>query len=267
MKYAYYNEFDPKAAGWLRELIKGGLIAPGIVDERSIADVRPEELKDFTQCHFFAGIGGGVMHSDSQDGQTTDLSGQEVHPANHSVSQENAKPKQMPDTSGRCSSISSASVSLQSSLENKLRQRLGRAGSMIYKMIWKPKTTPRGRSYYQLAASAHRTSDNASGSLPNGWATPNTMDHMALRCPNALLKQATNARRGRAFPANLREQVIPWCQEIYATGKIPIGSTVEMISGGQLNPAHSRWLMGYPKEWDSCGVTAMQSCRSSRRSS
>jgi site-specific DNA-cytosine methylase len=55
---AYYNEYDAKAAAWLRELIKSGLIAPGEVDERSIADVRPEELKDFTQCHFFAGIGG-----------------------------------------------------------------------------------------------------------------------------------------------------------------------------------------------------------------
>ena len=33
---AYYNEIDPSAAAWLRELIKAGLIAPGIVDERSI---------------------------------------------------------------------------------------------------------------------------------------------------------------------------------------------------------------------------------------
>ena len=55
---AYYNEFDPFAAAWLKELIKDGLIADGIVDERSIADVQPEDLKGFTQCHFFAGIGG-----------------------------------------------------------------------------------------------------------------------------------------------------------------------------------------------------------------
>jgi DNA (cytosine-5)-methyltransferase 1 len=55
---AYYNEFDPKAAAWLRELIKQGLIAPGEVDERSISDVSPSDLIGFTQCHFFAGIGG-----------------------------------------------------------------------------------------------------------------------------------------------------------------------------------------------------------------
>jgi len=54
---AYYNEIDPKAAAWLRELIKQGIIAPGDVDERSIEDVKPNEIKGYTQCHFFAGIG------------------------------------------------------------------------------------------------------------------------------------------------------------------------------------------------------------------
>ena len=57
MHKAYYNEHDPKAAAWLRELIKQGLIAPGDVDERSIEDVLPSELAGYTQCHFFAGIG------------------------------------------------------------------------------------------------------------------------------------------------------------------------------------------------------------------
>jgi DNA (cytosine-5)-methyltransferase 1 len=55
---AYYNEIDPFAAAWLRELIKAGHIAPGEVDERSIVDVRPTDLLGYTQCHFFAGIGG-----------------------------------------------------------------------------------------------------------------------------------------------------------------------------------------------------------------
>lgn len=54
---AYYNEYDPKAAAWLRELIKRNLIAPGDVDERSIVDVDPTDLAGYTQCHFFAGIG------------------------------------------------------------------------------------------------------------------------------------------------------------------------------------------------------------------
>jgi DNA (cytosine-5)-methyltransferase 1 len=54
----YYNEFDPFAAAWLRELIKAGLIANGEVDERSITAIQPSDLRGFDQCHFFAGIGG-----------------------------------------------------------------------------------------------------------------------------------------------------------------------------------------------------------------
>ena len=54
----YYNEHDPKASAWLRELISAGLIPNGHVDERSIVDVQPSDLNGFTQCHFFAGIGG-----------------------------------------------------------------------------------------------------------------------------------------------------------------------------------------------------------------
>ena len=54
---AYYNEIDPYAAQWLRNLIAAGHIAPGVVDERSIEDVHPSDLRGFEQCHFFAGIG------------------------------------------------------------------------------------------------------------------------------------------------------------------------------------------------------------------
>jgi DNA (cytosine-5)-methyltransferase 1 len=54
---AYYNEIDPYAAQWLRNLIAAGHIAAGEVDERSIEDVRPDDLRGFNQCHFFAGIG------------------------------------------------------------------------------------------------------------------------------------------------------------------------------------------------------------------
>lgn len=55
---AYYNEIDAYAAEWLRNLIKAGHIADGEVDTRSIVDVQPDELREFTQCHFFAGIAG-----------------------------------------------------------------------------------------------------------------------------------------------------------------------------------------------------------------
>jgi len=54
----YYNEFDPFAAAWLRELICNGHIPFGVVDDRDIKDVTPADLVGYTQCHFFAGIGG-----------------------------------------------------------------------------------------------------------------------------------------------------------------------------------------------------------------
>jgi DNA (cytosine-5)-methyltransferase 1 len=57
MGRVYYNEFDRKKAAWLRNLIEEGLIADGVVDERSITEVQPDDLAGFSQHHFFAGIG------------------------------------------------------------------------------------------------------------------------------------------------------------------------------------------------------------------
>ncbi len=54
----WYNEIDPYCAEWLRNLIAAGEIPLGVVDERSIEDILPSELGGYTQCHFFAGLGG-----------------------------------------------------------------------------------------------------------------------------------------------------------------------------------------------------------------
>jgi len=54
----YYNEIDPYCCEWLQNLIDAGEIPPGEIDSRSIADVRPEDLDGYTQCHFFCGISG-----------------------------------------------------------------------------------------------------------------------------------------------------------------------------------------------------------------
>jgi DNA (cytosine-5)-methyltransferase 1 len=55
---AYYNENDPFAAQWLRNLIAADLIVEGDVDERSIVEVTAGDVRGYAQCHFFAGIGG-----------------------------------------------------------------------------------------------------------------------------------------------------------------------------------------------------------------
>lgn len=57
-RWAYYNENEPFAVDWLRNLIANGHIADGEVDERSIVDVDPKDVQGFKQAHFFAGVGG-----------------------------------------------------------------------------------------------------------------------------------------------------------------------------------------------------------------
>lgn len=54
----WYNEIDPYCADWLQNLVDAGDLPPGVIDRRSIEDISPNELHPYTQCHFFAGLGG-----------------------------------------------------------------------------------------------------------------------------------------------------------------------------------------------------------------
>jgi len=58
MQGVYYNENDEDAAGWIERLIAAGALPAGDVDRRDVRDVRPDDIKGYVQCHFFAGIGG-----------------------------------------------------------------------------------------------------------------------------------------------------------------------------------------------------------------
>jgi len=99
------------------------------------------------------------------------------------------------------------------------------------------------------------TSPSIGGNLPASWATPNTMDHMDQRSPEALLKQATTARKGRKFPANLREQVNPLALKIYqstSSGKSNINLDLmkqEYHPDQKLNPRFVEVMMGLPIGW------------------
>ena len=103
-----------------------------------------------------------------------------------------------------------------------------------------------------LAGRAEQTrgkplSEQAFTLVPASWATP--------ACTTGQGGQAKRMETGRS---NLIDQVL------LASGPPAIGSTAETASAGQLNPAHSRWLMGLPPAWDDCAPTAMRSCRKSR---
>ena len=86
--------------------------------------------------------------------------------------------------------------------------------------------------------------------LISGWATPTTRDHKDGEfCPNV----PENALLGR--------------QVWQASGPTATGSPAATGSSGQLNPAHARWLMGLPVEWDACAVMGMLSSPRSRKPS
>ena len=143
----------------------------------------------------------GAMRYVNQDGLTVDLFGRVVAHANRLAPQATKKAPPTIAISGPSGSISSASAALQLSLVSKLKQRLDTAGSTLFKLTWKEKTTPAGRSVSLLRASGHRTSGSDSGSwpttlasdsrgsagvgkreLPNavkwiGWPTTSTRDH------------------------------------------------------------------------------------------
>lgn len=55
---AYYNEIDRFCCDWLSNLMDANMIMPGKIDDRSIVDVRPNDLAGFERVHFFAGVGG-----------------------------------------------------------------------------------------------------------------------------------------------------------------------------------------------------------------
>lgn len=110
----------------------------------------------------------GVMPCASQDGRTTGRSGLDHARANRSVRLAKERGLLMRATSGRSFSVSSASAALQQYLESRLRAKTASPGSTLYRLTWKRRVTPAGRSISALRASARRTS----GSACTGWPTP-----------------------------------------------------------------------------------------------
>lgn len=289
---AYYNEFDPFAAQWLRELIKCGFIADGVVDERSITEVKADDLKEFTQCHFFAGIGGwsyalrlaGVpddarLWTGSCPCQAFSVAGKQkgfkderhLWPVFSNLINE-CKPSivfgEQVETAIKHGWLdlvqddlerygyACASAVLPAACVGAphIRHRLYWGGGLgIHSMAtprvfdWKEKPSME----YLTGRKGGKLRDDRlvnQALLINNWRTPTVSD-----AEGGIPKKAF-CRDLKDYPSTLKNSYLA----VSTFGKGLSGELGKTGKSAQLNPGLSRWLMGFPPEWDVCAVMATQ---------
>ena len=139
----------------------------------------------------------GPSPCDRPDGATISRSGPAPAHVNLSARQAKAAGLLTSGTCGPPSTGSSSSAVLNSSLASRLHRKTALLGSTLYRLTWKRRATPSGRSIPALRASALRTS----GSGSTGWPTPNVADDNNSRWQDP--QKSSAARMEKSSYSNL----------------------------------------------------------------
>jgi hypothetical protein len=232
-------------------------------------------LWDLPNATSSQGSADGASPCERQDGQMIGQYGRDHAHANLSARQALEAGCLMSGTSGRTGTTSSTSAVLQQYLESRLQAKTASAGSTLYNLTWKQRVTPLQLQICALRASARRISGSASGS--SGWPTPmagtpaqngnnEAGNNDSSRKTVALAGWPTPVQTdhkggyegGRIRNGKLSTDRLDVTAQLTgparltANGEMLTGCSAGMESGGQLNPLHSAWLMGYPCVWDQC---------------
>nr|WP_246675760.1 DNA cytosine methyltransferase [Mesorhizobium sp. B2-1-2] len=245
--YALYNEINEYAADWLENLIKRGLIAPGIVDRRSIEDLRGDDLRGFRQVHFFAGIGvwSYALRAAGWPDERRVWTGSCPCQPHSTAASERAKgfddPRDLWPTwlelirSQRPDTVFGEQVDDSPAWIDRAATDLERERVM-----------PSGLSIFRLSP-AERPTNECELTL---WPTPTVQDAANRAGPSQWVRNS-------------------WALNVQAVAHF-LGTTERpenLDELGALNPEFACWLMGLPPEWDACAPTATRSSAKPQRHS